>query len=144
MINEINFNLEKMDEYQFIVVPPDNLPYRSFCNKGDDNSVLDFLQDKVKGYIDIIEDHLTINPSFLEDQNEWKALQYILDIYNRADTGVEIFCNEEGKYYCEKNPYIFSGGDYLELDYTYGSLVVKIPQEIFDKVPNNKAFKIEI
>lgn len=144
MINEINFNLEKMDEYQFIVVPHDGLPYRSLCNKRDDHDLLDFLQDKVNGYIDGIQEHLSINPSFLEDQGEWKALQYILDIYNRADTGIEIICNEEGRYCCKKNPYIFSGGNYLDLDYTYGNLVVKIPQEIFDKVPNNKAFKIEI
>ena len=133
-----------MDEYQFIVVPYDGLPYRSLYNERFDYSLINFLQNKVNGYIDVIEDHLTINPSFLEDQGEWKALQYILDIYNRADAGVEIFCNEEGRYFCEKNPYIFSGGDYLNLDYTYGNLVVKIPQEIFDKVPNNKAFKIEI
>ena len=133
-----------MNKYQFIVVPYDEFPYRSFFNERDGRDLLDFLQDKVNGYINITHDHLSINPSFLEDQGEWKALQYILDIYNRAEDGIEIYCNEEGRYRCEKNPYIFSGGDYLSLDYTYGNLVVKIPQKVFEKVPNNKVFKIEI
>jgi hypothetical protein len=113
-----------MTHYQYIVLPVQGSPYK--VHKKEDESQLDFLQDKVDGSFQEVRNPLILHPMFNES---WEWVKNLLG----GKAKYKVYVNEDGIRDCSVNCALFIKG-WSGINPVMGNVLIKMTLNNFWKV----------